>query len=68
MAFAAVITWCQAADSGSGNKRKINIEKPDLDDIKQKTLDPTSPFYFPKLMAKYNRNDTVMTNEEYRYF
>ena len=50
------------------NKRKITVEKPDLDEIKQKTLDPKSPFYFPKLMAKYSRNDTVMTNEEYRYF
>lgn len=50
------------------NKRKITVEKPDLDEIKQKTLDPKSQFYFPKLMAKYNRNDTVMTNEEYRYF
>lgn len=50
------------------NKRRITVEKPDLDDIRQKTLDPKSPFYFPKLMAKYTRNDTVMTNEEYRYF
>lgn len=50
------------------NKRKITVEKPDLKDIKEKTLDPKSPYYFPKLMAKYNRNDTVMTNEEYRYF
>lgn len=54
--------------SGVNNKRKILIEKPDLEVIKQKTLDPQSPFYFPKLMAKYNRNDTVMSNEEYRYF
>lgn len=50
------------------NKRKITVEKPDLDEIKQKTLDPKSPYYFPKLMAKYNRNDTIMTNDEYRYF
>lgn len=50
------------------NKRKISVEKPDLEEIKAKTLDPQSPYYFPKLMAKYNRNDTVMTNDEYRYF
>lgn len=50
------------------SKRKITVEKPDLEDIKQKTLDPKSQFYFPKLMAKYSRNDTVMTTEEYRYF
>ena len=50
------------------NKRKITVEKPNLEEIKAKTLDPKSQYYFPKLMAKYNRNDTVMTNEEYRYF
>lgn len=57
------------AQSNSGqqqNKRKITVEKPDLDKIRQQTLDPSSPMYFPKLMAKYNRNDTTMTSEEYR--
>ena len=58
-----------AAESvGAQNKRKITVEKPDLEHIKNETLDPKSKFYFPKLLAKYNRNDTVMTNEEYRYF
>lgn len=49
-------------------KRKITVEKPDLDAIRQATLDPKSQFYFPKLLAKYNRNDTTMTQEEYRNF
>ena len=64
------LTSISAQDNASSqqNKRKIVVEKPDLEDIKKKTLDPKSPFYFPKLMAKYTRNDTVMTNEEYRYF
>ncbi len=52
----------------NGNKRKITVEKPDLKKIQQETLNPSSPFYFPKLMAKYTRNDTTMTNEEYRNF
>lgn len=55
-------------DSIALNKRKITVEKPDLDDIKKKTLDPKSPYYFPKLMNRYLLNDTIMTNEEYRYF
>lgn len=50
------------------NKRKIKVEKPDLEMIRAATLDPKSPFYFPKLMAKYNVNDTVMSPEEFRYF
>lgn len=58
----------QTIQDTNQNKRKITVEKPDLEDIKQKTLDPSSPYYFPKLMTKYNRNDTIMTNDEYRYF
>lgn len=50
------------------DKRKIVVEKPDLQKIREITLDPHSKFYFPKLMEKYLRNDTVMTNEEYRNF
>lgn len=63
-------TWGQAQLPGSdnGSKRKITVEKPDLNKIREATLNPESPFYFPKLMAKYNRNDTTMTNEEYRNF
>lgn len=69
--FSIIGCYCcslSAQDNSAVNKRKITVEKPDLDEIKQKTFDPSSPFYFPKLMAKYNRNDTVMSNEEYRYF
>ncbi|MDE6076606.1 MAG: DUF4919 domain-containing protein, partial [Muribaculaceae bacterium] len=55
-------TSVPTADASS--KRKIVVEKPDLEKIKKETLDPASPFYFPKLMAKYTRNDTTMTNEE----
>ncbi|MDE6009205.1 MAG: DUF4919 domain-containing protein [Muribaculaceae bacterium] len=55
-------------DAASASKRKITVEKPDLDKIREITLDPSSQFYFPKLRAKYQRNDTTMTNEEYRYF
>ena len=50
------------------SKRKITVEKPDLNMIQRETLDPSSKFYFPKLRAKYLRNDTTMTNEEYRMF
>ncbi len=50
------------------SKRKISVEKPDLEKIRQETSDPDSPFYFPKLMKKYSRNDTTMTKEEYRNF
>lgn len=47
--------------------RKITVDKPDLEEIRLATLDPSNKFYYPKLMAKYARNDTTMTPEEYRY-
>lgn len=55
-----------APQKAASSKRKITVSKPDLEKIKQETLDPASSMYFPKLMAKYNRNDTTMTPDEYR--
>lgn len=46
---------------------KIKVAKPDLNEIMEATLDPSNKYYFPKLWEKYQRNDTVMTPEEYRY-
>ncbi len=54
--------------SRPADKRKITVAKPDLQEIQKITLDPSSKFYFPKLMAKYLKNDTTMTKEEYRNF
>lgn len=70
LALAAVSSVCAQTSlpSPSDNKRKITVEKPDLTKIQEETLNPSSPFYFPKLLAKYSRNDTTMTNEEYRNF
>ncbi|MBD5190879.1 MAG: DUF4919 domain-containing protein [Bacteroidales bacterium] len=63
-----VISAATQNSSAAKNKRKIVVEKPDLEHIRKQTLDPSGKFYFPKLMAKYQRNDTTMTPEEYRYF
>ncbi|MDE5880920.1 MAG: DUF4919 domain-containing protein [Muribaculaceae bacterium] len=70
MAVPMMVSNAQSAipSAEAASKRKIVVEKPDLEKIKKATLDPASPFYFPKLMAKYTRNDTTMTNEEYRNF
>ena len=57
----------EARAKAAQNKRKITVEKPDLDKIRTETLDPKSRYYYPRLMEKYSRNDTVMTNDEYRY-
>lgn len=70
MAFGcAILSMAALPQRQSGNtKRKITVEKPDLAAIQQQTLDPNSPFYFPKLKKKYEVNDTTMTPEEFRNF
>lgn len=48
--------------------KKLKKEKPDLEKIRQETLDPQSPYYFPTLRDKYLTKDTLMTPEEYRNY
>lgn len=55
------------APRGGENPRKIKVVKPDLNEIRTSTLDPKSKYYFPKLKAKYEVNDTTMTNDEFRH-
>ncbi len=49
-------------------QKKLTTEKPDLEQIRKATLDPQSPFYYPKLQKLYERNDTTMTPEQYKYY
>lgn len=59
----------QPAQAKTNSRRKITVEKPDLDAIRQMTLDPASKFYFPRLREKYEKNDTTsMTTEDFRNF
>lgn len=46
---------------------KLKREKPDLEEIKRTTLDKSSPYYYPRLMQEYLRNDTLMKIDKYRY-
>lgn len=39
----------------------------DLDDIRLQVTDPASPYYYPELMRRFERNETVMTVSDYRY-
>lgn len=67
-AAATVMMLSATSVLSAQNKRKITVAKPDLEEIRTSTLNPQSPYYFPKLMKKYESNDTTMTNEEYRHF
>lgn len=55
-----------AQQSKKNSSRKITVEKPDFARIEHDTQDPESQYYFPKLMKIYNRNDTSMTQKQYR--
>ncbi len=73
LAIVGVLSLCGVAGEAAvppqvpASKRKITVARPDLEEIRSTTLDPSSKYYFPKLMAKYNQNDTTMTNDEYRH-
>lgn len=57
----------QGKSSSGSSLTKIKVAKPDLNEVMETTLNPSNKYYFPKLWAKYQRNDTTMTPEEYRY-
>lgn len=40
---------------------------PDMEQIRREVSDPQSKYYYPKLMAEYERNETVMNLEDYRH-
>lgn len=64
LAIALSAVTAAAATAGSS---KINIERPDMDKIKQEVTDPSSRYYYPKLMKRYEQNETVMNLQDYRH-
>ncbi|MDE5807734.1 MAG: DUF4919 domain-containing protein, partial [Muribaculaceae bacterium] len=58
----------QRRGSSKGETKKYKTEKPDLAEIQRTTLDSSSEYYYPKLMAKYEKKDTTMTPDEFRQF
>jgi len=48
-------------------EKKIIIERPDMEKIRAEILDPDSKYYYPKLMAMYQQNETIMTLDQYRH-
>lgn len=48
-------------------RKAQKVEVPDMEQIRKDVSDPASAYYYPKLMAKYERNDTVMNLEDYRH-
>ena len=63
LAFALAVSTCAF---GAVNRPKV--EKPDLEKIKTESTDPDSRYYYPRLLKMFMSNDTVMTDDDYRYF
>lgn len=42
-------------------------EKPNMEQIRREVANPQSPYFYPRLMARYEQNETVMTLDEYRH-
>lgn len=42
-------------------------EAPDMDAIREATLDRHSPYYYPRLMEEYHHNDTLMKLDKFRH-
>lgn len=40
---------------------------PNYEDIKKKTKDPNSVYYYPTLLRRYKANDTTLQKDEYKY-
>lgn len=46
---------------------KASVEPPNMDKIKEEVTNPDSKYYYPKLMAAYEKNDTTMNLDGYRH-
>lgn len=49
------------------DNKKITPVAPDFEQIKKEVSDPSSPYYYPKLIGRYEKNETVMNLEDYRH-
>lgn len=62
MATTAALT---AAPSAA--KKTVEPQMPDFEQIRRDVTDPNSQYYYPKLMSRYEQNETVMNLNDYRH-
>ncbi len=48
-------------------EKKLKNEKPDMGQIRKEVNDPSSQYYYPKLMSMFQRADSVMDLDQYRH-
>lgn len=67
-ALTAILTVSAAVPPAkSAAKPKITVERPDMEQIRREVTDPSSRYYYPRLMANYERNETIMTHDDFRH-
>lgn len=66
LALAASIAVMAILPTGASATKPTAV-RPDMDKIKAESLNPGSKYYYPKLMAEYEQNDTLMDLEDYRH-
>lgn len=62
-----VVAVGYAASNTTKNDKKPGVEQPDLNQIKREVLDPNSRYYYPKLIERYEKNETIMDLMDYRH-
>ena len=68
IAAAALLTAIVTGASRPGaDDLKFKTEAPDLEAIQAATYDRHSPYYYPRLMEEYQRNDTLMKLDKFRH-
>ncbi|MCM1109813.1 MAG: DUF4919 domain-containing protein [Clostridium sp.] len=46
---------------------KVKTEAPDMEQIRRNVTDRTSPYFYPRLIEEFQKNDTVMKLDKYRH-
>lgn len=65
--FSISVCLLAVAAFASPKAEPLKGERPDFEKIRREALDPKSKMNFDRLYAKFQKNDTLMTPEEYRY-
>ena len=66
-ALAAALCVAAGMSAQTHGAAGVTVSPPDLEAIKAAVNDRTSPYYYPRLMAEYERNDTAMKLDKYRH-
>lgn len=63
----AIMACAAFSVAAARNEKKLKHETPDMEKIKNDVNDPSSKYYYPKLMKQFESNDTSMTLDQFRH-